>query len=435
VTDAQNELVIWLASLEAWSTFAAVLVTAVTVAALIYQIYLTRKSIAQSERSVTATQAALSEARKARIDQEMPKLTVVIDRQPGIGQGWTITNPNGAWGSPTAIDATREFVTPRDGAELLSSTTVISIRNSGPRPAEIEIVAKYEYGEKTHRILVGVDEIKTFDLVRVHSVGQWAEYTKFGEGMFGRWAGGPPPARPNGTSMHGLEEEIALVTYSFPGASGAVDTYRVVQTGALLDGATGNDSGWKLKDPAANPAWALRTDILPFERSYPDEVAIAAPSKRAPLRWWGPVFVIRSRPHKQWELQRVRRGNASEIVQGDGIINASDISGIFGNDLGELHFGESVGLVARNDGEFYAPFRWKEGRRTFYSKSVLLGPGVDNVEISGIRTATGKPIQTGSVDLSTTRATTGLVEAETWTEARSTAMTNPGPEEASAKLT
>jgi len=384
---------VWLASLEAWSTFAAVIVTTITVIALIVQIGLTRKSIAQSERSVTATQAALSEARKARIDQEMPKLTVVVDQQPGIGAGRVITNPNGAWGKPVPIDPSREFITPGDGGELLSSTTVISIQNSGPRPAELEVLARCDYGEKTHRILVGVDETKTFDLVRVHAVSQWVQFTKFG--LFGLRPNEAPPTRPNGTEMRGLGEEIAVIKYEFPGASGAVDTYRVVQTGALLDPVSGNDSGWVLKDPTGNPAWALTSDVLPFERAYPDDIAVAESIGRPPIRsWWAPAFVIRSRPHAQWELQRIRRGRAVGIVQGDGVITASDVTAISGNELGDLNYGQTVAMIARNDDKFYAPLRWKEGKSTYYSKSALLGPDVESVEIRGIKVKPGRPVQT-----------------------------------------
>ncbi len=113
---------------------------------------------------------------------------------------------------------------------------------------------------------VGTTELVPID--RVLGFTQWVAYATFAEKQAGRKANDAAPTQPDGNPMTELETQIAILTYKFPGDTGAIETRRITQTGSALDPVESNNSGWTIKDPAATVAWALRTTVHPFERVY-----------------------------------------------------------------------------------------------------------------------------------------------------------------------
>lgn len=125
-------------------------------------------------------------------------------------------------------------------------------------------------------------------------------------------------------------------------------------------------------------------------------VIVFAIADREPRRrTTGSDFILRRRGDRMWELERVRGTEARNVVQSDGIISGNRLADMTAQaNLGDFPPGERKIVGFSSDLDNHVPFYWIEDSGTYYSKSVWLHPGVDELEIVGILYTTGDKIQT-----------------------------------------
>lgn len=248
-------------SLAAWSTLAAAVATGLSAIFIASQVFLTRRSLSATSETLEIARgefahAALlrTDAQRAAIDAEMPRLTVEVLKQADRVLRLNRTGTEPELFAPglrsIGVEAAEELTTPRDNGVPLEISIAIAVSNDGPRRARVHI----NHSEGTEVVMLKSSASVTKWVNRVQSLEEWVGIA------IERERGNP-----------GEEREVASVTYSYPGDIGANETHRVVQGGTLVERVPGNSGGWRIKslEPNdANPDGALKAVPMPFTRTY-----------------------------------------------------------------------------------------------------------------------------------------------------------------------
>ncbi|CAO1649458.1 hypothetical protein NYA9BBAC_00357 [Salinibacterium sp. NYA9b] len=247
-------------SLAAWSTLSAAIATTLSAVFIASQVFLTRRSLNTTEETLGLARdeiahAALlrTDAQRAAIDAEMPRLTVEVTRQ--AREMWRNdkfeADPErlSDESQPVELKVGEEFITPRDNAIPIAVGMEISVSNDGPRRARVRI----DHPEGGREVVIMPGAATTQWVTREQSLQEWIEIALLREG---------------GTSE---EREVAGVTYEYPGDFGANESHRVVQGGTIVERVPGNMGGWRIKSLAPSEtdrSVALKAVTMPFTRTY-----------------------------------------------------------------------------------------------------------------------------------------------------------------------
>lgn len=249
-------------TITAWSTLAAAIATGVSAIFIAWQIGLTRKSVETTEKTLEVAHNEFErgrdlqlEAQRARIDSEMPRLTVTIISQSA--QAWLPdqTTPDPYSQEPRAdeVEVGHTFQRRTDLDTRVQVAIWIRVANDGPRRALVRVGAAYADGDnREEELLVGVGESKDFWAKRVHSVREWLSISD-------KWHAG---------EAHDVN--IAEVLYIFPGDVGAIERHNVLQGGSIIEHTPEEDWSVRIaefKRPDGN-APSLNAVVQPFTRDY-----------------------------------------------------------------------------------------------------------------------------------------------------------------------
>ncbi|TAJ48866.1 MAG: hypothetical protein EPO52_05710 [Herbiconiux sp.] len=263
-TSAASESITWVAQLEAWATLGAAVVTAVTGILIYLQIRQTQRSVkateltldlARSEQEVTRN--TLVDNAKARIDAEMPRLTVEVTHQAKDSLDPLLRGQRDedTLADLSVIQPGTKFILPQDAAREIGVRIGIVVSNDGPRRALIKLGS--DHGDrKLHEHMLDVGKSKHFYLERIHTLAAWIEYAKLHLG---------DPSEHETSSC-----VITTITYVFPGDTGAIERHEVIQGGAMLVKTPGNDAGWEIAEFTSGP-WgypSMNAVAMPFTRDY-----------------------------------------------------------------------------------------------------------------------------------------------------------------------
>lgn len=121
-----------------WWEITAALATAISAGVIAWQAFLTRKSVAASEKAVTVAQASLVESQIARIETGAPRLSVKQRNWPNPDEA-TVRFERG--GETRTVNDTDIFKLPRDGKVELTIAIDVEMRNDGPDAAVMKLEA------------------------------------------------------------------------------------------------------------------------------------------------------------------------------------------------------------------------------------------------------------------------------------------------------
>jgi hypothetical protein len=249
-------------TITAWSTLAAAVATGVSAVFIAWQIALTRKSVEATDKTLDVARdefergrALQLEAQRARIDNEMPRLTVTVVSQSS--QAWL---PNATAPDPYSRQPRANEVGPgqvfqrRTEMETRVQVAIwVRVANDGPRRALVRVGAAYADGEdRQEEFVVGVGEHRDFWAKRIHSVREWLEIHE-------KWHAGEV-----------TDVSIAEVVYIYPGDVGAIERHNVLQGGSVIEPTPEEDWSVRIaefKRPDGNVP-ALNAVVQPFTRDY-----------------------------------------------------------------------------------------------------------------------------------------------------------------------
>lgn len=249
-------------TITAWSTLAAAVATALSAIFIAWQIGLTRKSVQTTEKTLEVAhlefergRALQIEAQRAKIDSEMPRLTVAVLSQSS--QAWLPddTTPDPYSLEPRANEAKpgQTFQRRTDLDTRVQVGIWIRVANDGPRRALVNVGAAYADGDaRQEELAIGVGEQKDFWAMRVHSVREWLD-------IHDRWQAGEV-----------TDINIAEVVYIYPGDVGAIERHNVLQGGSIIEPTPEEDWSVRIAEfkRADGNAPALNAVVQPFTRDY-----------------------------------------------------------------------------------------------------------------------------------------------------------------------
>lgn len=261
-----------------WTYFQAIatgvgaLITALTIALVLWQTMLTRRSVMATEASVKATEGALQIARdeydrntelikdgqRARIDAEMPRLAVAV-RQ--ASQAFCMLVGQGDFAEDLHVGIST-FKLPDDANKLVQIYLKLEVTNDGPISARFDSYQPRNLDEPVAAIGVDVGDTRTVSVTRTETVARWVDlaliYVDGGDGR-------------DGTDS---DEVIFGFDYIHPADTGAIEHHQVVQGGSILERVPGTADTWVL---------------APFDKSrYGGLNAVARPS-------WRDYYISRSK--------------------------------------------------------------------------------------------------------------------------------------------
>jgi hypothetical protein len=247
-------------ALEAWSTLGSAVVTAITAVLILSQILQTRRSVEATEQTLALTRDDQNDAKRARIDSEMPRLTVTVTQDVFELIDPDERDPNYEVFHPRKYvpgeDHSR-FLLPRDGHKRISVSIAIAIANDGPRRAIVWIDRMASGGGRLERIVPADGTPVHVRITRVQTVEEWVRYAKI-------HLDGPT------SEMDTSDFAIAEIIYRYPGDFGAIERHRIVQGGAMLTRTSGITEGWEVGIWGAGQHEypTMTTVVLPFTREY-----------------------------------------------------------------------------------------------------------------------------------------------------------------------
>jgi hypothetical protein len=238
----------FLSYLQAWATAAAAAVTVVTLIVLALQ-------VRDSRKSVRTTLTALADARKARIDDEMPRLTVEIETQsPAISRGDRSSEMNGLTGAPeNLLTGGNLLQTPENASLALSVVFQVTVWNDGPRRAVLSVEQPLST-MPPYEATVGVDGRRVIEVRRTEALQDWIEHAKANEAD---------------SIMNAPDVPVLHLTYVFPGNTCAIERHTVTQSGSIVERVIESPGTWKIRDLTSEPQSRILDAIAqPFEREY-----------------------------------------------------------------------------------------------------------------------------------------------------------------------
>jgi hypothetical protein len=249
-------------TITAWSTLLAAIATGISAIFIAVQIGLTRKSVETTEKTLKVAHDEFErgrdlqlEAQRARIDNEMPRLTVTVISQSS--QAWlpdqTTPDPYSLEPRADEVEVGRTFQRRTDLDTRVQVAIWIRVANDGPRRALVNLGAAYADGDDRHQeLVVAVGEHVDFWARRIHTVREWLD-------IHDKWHAG---------EAHDVN--IAEVVYIYPGDVGAIERHNVLQGGSVIEPTPEED--WsvqvaKFKRSDGN-APSLNAVVQPFTRDY-----------------------------------------------------------------------------------------------------------------------------------------------------------------------
>jgi hypothetical protein len=250
-------------TLTAWSTLGAAVATVISAGFIAWQIRLTRKSVQAMDRTLDIARQEFDrgrhleiEARKARIDAEMPRLFVSVDYvwEHAYFGDETEPDPYSTVPAPKRIPDGHEFALPRDAARLVSIAFTSTVANDGPGRAKVFLDAPRSPRHAGRRSLViAAGDQAREECWRTQTVQEWIDVYE---------------ARRAGRSD---DVDVAQVHYFYPGDVAANERHDVVQGGTVLEPDPQRLGVWHVGDFRArllgDPV-GIGTEVMPFTRTY-----------------------------------------------------------------------------------------------------------------------------------------------------------------------
>lgn len=234
------------------------------------QIRQTGQALRLADDEQKTNRQLLLDSRRARIDDEMPKLLIWVIRQSVTVADPTAPRPQGVYDRVTNRShrppdplLSRVFSTrnPEDMATVLEVTLRVAISNDGPRRALVTLWQHWNPTNPSEVMDLEVGEVADVLIRRRQTVAQWIDYST-----------GYTLPREDGEDAGTYSEVTVLETYyAFPGKVGAIERWKVIQGGGIFDPVDSDRENWRLRDtiPFTPPAVGGLNATVPFpEREY-----------------------------------------------------------------------------------------------------------------------------------------------------------------------
>jgi hypothetical protein len=245
----------WIA-FTAIATGASAIATLVSAVFIAVQAWFTRRSVQETSSALKVAQREFEQnsqvfidAQKARIDAEMPRLSVTVFdvRMQTTGSNPTVLNAGASYDDSANLN------------QRLAMIISVSVSNDGPRVANIDVSS--EVGTLLDPIIaVGVGKRVSFSLTLAYPLRRWMELARIVHGFEGV---------PDDTRT--LQDLVELV-YRFPGDTGADEHQIVAMRGSMLHPIDGidfevaavsinsNNDFWLMARPFTRVYWQSRAE-------------------------------------------------------------------------------------------------------------------------------------------------------------------------------
>jgi len=236
-------------------------VSLASVGVITWQAIMTRRSVRATQDALELAQREqdqntelIADARRARIDAEMPRLFVDVQQQPG---GAFRFDPEARSGTTTStLDPGTKFTLPRDRDIQIGSTAMVSVSNDGPRRVKLRLFMPRGAEKVSDLLTLGPGESATFPVDRVETLENWvAIYDVF--------------HRQAETFLGAQDQPVLTVLYDFPGAVGAVEEHVVAAGGSIVAPVIGDAGGWYIQSLGEADQYGQHQLVpQPFVRRY-----------------------------------------------------------------------------------------------------------------------------------------------------------------------
>lgn len=248
----------WLDVLAVWATVGAAVVTAITAVLIWLQILQTKRSVEATEQTLTLAREEqeqnrdlIANARKSRIDAELPKILVWIHTQTRKAHDLGVRSASGAPRPLTELPAGKIWSLPEDGASELIISLKVAVSNDGPRRARVTLAASnnsFLLSENEQVISVGEETV--IEVRRKYTIQDWA-------------------AMSSEIGTRSIQDVLTL-TYVHQGTEGAIERWVVRQSGSPLVPVPGSPDCWQLGPFGARrgPLTSLAAEVEMPHRDY-----------------------------------------------------------------------------------------------------------------------------------------------------------------------
>jgi len=240
---------------DGWAITAA-LATALSAIVVAIQAFYTRISVRDTRDTLQLAHDEFDrgehlrkEAERARIDAEMPRLTLDV----GIGYRGPLRPQEGAalndlTGNYVSAIAHTTFRMPDDGAELIEAAFDVSILNDGPRSAVVSLrlcLGDPVFTPHHQRVVIGPGAKHDVTVSIIRSLSRWAEIAR----------------------MDTPKETALRLEYVYPGDASATEVHEVLIGGSLYS-PDPDDESILVPVKGAATSRAFRVSLPPFTRTY-----------------------------------------------------------------------------------------------------------------------------------------------------------------------
>jgi len=274
--------------LDNWVDYGTLMIAALSLVATAVGAFLIWRQIRQTGAALRLANAEqemnrhlLLDSRRARIDDEMPKLLVWVTKQateaidPGAPPPPRLTyNPltDRMVGDPNPLlERVFNVRNADDMATELEINLSVVISNDGPRRALVTLSQDHSPNRSSDSVVVEVGTLTDVKVIRRHNVAEWIDYST-----------GYYKPRADGQDAGTYSEVIVLsLYYPFPGRVGAVERWTVVQGGGILEPVDEQMTSWRLRESIrwTPPAVGGLNAVVPF----PSREYFADMQERRPL--------------------------------------------------------------------------------------------------------------------------------------------------------
>lgn len=274
---------------EQWSYAAVILtlfVNAGFFAALIFQIRQGRTTLKESQRSSEAAENAVREARRARIDEQSPRVYVTLEK-PLV---WKLRDSNGF-----TVEADPEYVIPSMSESRLLFSVNGEIYNEGKGVARVRLNGNGAMfltdNEADDPMPVG--ELPASTEERVLKPGEKIRFIWSDGQTLANWIDAyknPSPPNPHGACFM----EVIVTDYR---ADGIIDHIHLEMSGRPIAPVEGDDGRWRHE----------KADSI---------VAISYPSHRTyRLEGWNGLESAWAETYKEWELAHAANNADADVAK------------------------------------------------------------------------------------------------------------------------
>lgn len=231
---------------DGWEVLAAI-ATSISALVIGWQAWWTRKSVKDTEKTLRLTRkelkrgsAVFRDSQRARIDAEMPRLTIAVDAPTYASVG---------------LDEQPEsesFTMPRDAGILITTRLRLTVLNDGPRSAPVISRRHFDPTQLDEEFTLKIGEPKYLLVYVQHTLARWIELAM-------------PYLSPGSEA---IEEPGFEMTYTFPGDFGAFETHEVILGGSIVEPVPDDSGGWRLALLDPNRYGHFAGVVKPFTRRY-----------------------------------------------------------------------------------------------------------------------------------------------------------------------